>query len=206
MTIQTAKTIDRRSGEERREHAIAAVLKLAAIDSPERITTARIAKEMSLSTGAMFRHFADKDALWEAVVTWVTTNLNERFEQSEKAAASPQAALEGIFTEHIRFVRNHPGVPRLIFAELQRPDESTAKRIVRTFLDGHAKRIHGAIRRGQATGTFSQNLDPTAAAGLFIGSIQGLVMQSLVSGDPAHLDRAAPDVLHLFLRAILAKS
>lgn len=206
MTVQTTRPLDRRPGEERREHAIAAVLKLAAIGSPERITTARIAEEMGLSTGAMFRHFADKDALWEAVVTWVTTNLSQRFERSEKAAESPQAVLEGIFNEHIRFVRSHPGVPRVIFAELQRPDESTAKRIVRDFLAGYAKRILGAIQRGQAVGTFSHDLDPTAAAGLFIGSIQGLVMQSLVSGDATHLDRAAPGVLRLFLRAILVKS
>lgn len=205
MPVQSTKAIDRRTGEERREHAIAAVLKLAAIDSPERITTARIADEMGLSTGAMFRHFADKDALWEAVVTWVTTNLNERFEHAEKTAASPQVVLEGIFTEHIQFVRSHPGVPRLIFSELQRPDQSPAKRIVRTFLAGYAKRIHGAIQRGQAAGAFSPDLAPVAAAGLFIGSIQGLVMQSLVSGDPAHLDRAAPGVLRLFLRAILVK-
>lgn len=205
MSAPSTKTIDRLSGEERREHAIAAVLKLAATDAPERITTARIAAEMGLSTGAMFRHFADKDALWEAVATWVTSHLDQQFKHLEKSASSPQALIEGIFKEHIRFVRKHPGVPRLIFSELQRPDESNAKQIVRNFLAAYAKRIHKAIQRGQTNGVFALDIDRKAAAGLFIGSIQGLVMQSLVSGNPAHLDRAAPAVLRLFLRAILVK-
>lgn len=205
MPVQSTKPIDRRSGEERRAHAITAVLKLSAIDSPERITTARIAREMGLSTGAMFRHFADKDALWQAVATWVTTHLNERFDHCQKSFQSPHAILEGFFTEHIKFVRKHPGVPRLIFSELQRPDDSTAKQTMRAFLADYAERIINAIRRGQAAGIFSQKLDHRAAAGLFIGGIQGLVLQSLVSGDPAHLDRTAPGVLRLFFHAILIK-
>jgi TetR/AcrR family transcriptional regulator len=41
-----------------------------------------------------------------------------------------------------------------------------------------------------------------AAATLFIGSIQGLVMQSMLSGDISKIRQAAPGVFAIYLRGI----
>ena len=56
---------------ERRNVTIEAVIELAATTNPSEITTAAIAKHMHLTQGALFRHFPNKDAIWQAVMKWV---------------------------------------------------------------------------------------------------------------------------------------
>lgn len=196
----------RNPGPRRREQALRVVLDLAACDSPDRITTARISAAMGLSTGALFRHFPDKNALWEAVMCWATSQLEDSFARSEANLESPLGVLRAIFDGHLAFVHAHPGVPRLIFSELQRPDETAAKRVVRDFLKAYAKRLVRWIRRGQAVGEIGAGIDPAAAAALFIGSIQGLVVQSLLAADPGSLRKAAPGVRDLLFERTLAVS
>lgn len=181
------------------------VLDLAAAGPPDRITTARISEAMGLSSGALFRHFPGKDALWEAAMKWVTRRLGDLFDLCETKNASPLAVLREMFDAHLGFVQKHPGVPRLIFAELQRPDDTPAKRVVRGFLGIHSQRLAAWIRRGQAVGEIAPDLDSRAAATLYIGSIQGLVMQSLLAADPTALASAAPAIRALLFDRLLAK-
>ncbi len=201
-----ASSTTRSPGGRRREEAIGVVLDLAAAGSPDRITTARISEAMGLSSGALFRHFPGKDALWEATMDWVTARLSERFDRCETQEASALEVLRGMFDAHLQFIRTHPGVPRLIFAELQRADDSPAKRVVHRFLGIHAQRLAAWIRRGQTVGEIPPKLDPQATATLFIGSIQGLVMQSLLAGDPGTLKTAAPEIRSLIFDRLLTKS
>lgn len=103
---------------------------------------------------------------------------------------------------HIEFVSEHPGVPRMIFGELQRTEETPAKRMVQTLIQRYSKRLHGLIDKGKACGELSSTLDSEAAAVLFIGTIQGLVMQSLLLGDVEHMQRDAPRVFAIYQRGI----
>jgi TetR/AcrR family transcriptional regulator len=45
-----------------------------------------------------------------------------------------------------------------------------------------------------------------AAATLFIGSVQGLVMQALIAGDVQRIRDDAPRVLAIYLRGIRART
>ena len=103
---------------------------------------------------------------------------------------------------HIEFVAEHPGVPRMIFGELQRTEETPAKRMVQTLIQRYSERLNGLLDKGKASGELSPSLDSEAAATLFIGTIQGLVMQSLLIGDVEHMQRDAPRVFAIYQRGI----
>ncbi|MCP5534769.1 MAG: TetR/AcrR family transcriptional regulator [Akkermansiaceae bacterium] len=196
----------RRSTEERQHDTISAVIELAATDAPERLTTARIARHMGLSDAILFRHFPSKAAVWAAVMKWVTGTLEARFGKAELGADSALEVLERLFHRHIDFAHAHPGVPRLLFSELQRPDDTAAKRITREFLARHATRVRRWLEKGRASGEFRSDLDADAASTLFIGCIQGLVVQTLLSGDPDQLQRSAPGTFDLFRHSIISPS
>jgi hypothetical protein len=51
-------------------------------------------------------------------------------------------------------------------------------------------------------GEIDAELDLTAAATLFVGTIQGLVMQSLLAGDVGRIRTEAPAVLRIYLRGV----
>lgn len=188
--------------EQRRAVTVEAVLALAAEQNPSEITTAAIAQRMHLTQGALFRHFPCKEAIWQAVMEWVAEQLLARLAEAAKGAASPLAALEAMFMAHLEFAGSHPGVPRIIFGELQRAGDTPAKQMTRTLIGRYGERLRGLIEEGQGQGELAREVDPTAAATLFIGTIQGLVMQSLLSGDTARMRAEAPGVFAIYRRGI----
>lgn len=188
--------------DERRAVTVEAVVELAAEQNPGDITTAAIAKRMGLTQGALFRHFPSKDAILQAVMEWVAERLLSRVDKAAQAASSPLAALEAMFMTHIDFVASHPGVPRMLFGELQRAEDTPAKRMVRTLVSRYSERLHRLIEEGKTRGELAADLDTNAAATLFIGSIQGLVMQSLIAGDVKRMRTDAPGVFAIYRRGI----
>ena len=188
--------------DERRAVTVEAVVELAGEQTPTDITTAAIAKRMGLTQGALFRHFPNKNAILQAVMEWVAERLLGRIDKAIQGASSPLAALEAAFMAHIGFVVQHPGVPRMLFGELQRAEESAAKLMVRTMIRGYSERLRRLIEDGKAQGELAADLDADAAATLFIGSIQGLVMQSLIAGNVKGIRTNAPGVFAIYRRGI----
>ncbi|MFA7269679.1 MAG: TetR/AcrR family transcriptional regulator [Sterolibacterium sp.] len=188
--------------DERRAVTVEAVVELAAEQNPNDITTSAIAKRMGLTQGALFRHFPTKDAIWQAVMEWVAERLLARIDRAAQGIESPLAAMQAMFMSHVEFVVEHPGVPRMMFGELQRAESTPAKRMVQTLIHRYGERLHQLIEKGKASGELSSTLDNQAAATLFIGTIQGLVMQSLLAGDVERIRRDAPRVFAIYRRGI----
>lgn len=188
--------------ETRRAVTVEAVIELAAERDPGEITTAAIASHMKLTQGALFRHFPSKDAIWEAVMEWVAERLLARVDRAAAQAASPVAALQAIFLAHADFVAEHPGVPRMLFGELQRAGATPAKRLARTLLERYGERIRAWLEAGKAAGEVSAALDIDAAVTLFVGTLQGLIMQSVLAGDILRIRQDAPRVFAIYLAGI----
>ena len=188
--------------DERRAATVEAVVQLAAEHNPSDITTTAIARHMGLTQGALFKHFPTKEAILEAVMGWVAERLLARVDAAAAQAASPQAALEAMFMAHVGFVSEHPGVPRMLFGELQRAGDSVPKRMVQTLIRRYGKRLKAVIEQGKDAGELSPGLDSDAAVTMLIGMIQGLVMQSLLAGDVARIAREAPRLFAIYIRGI----
>lgn len=188
--------------DERRAATVEAVVALAAEQNPNDITTTAIAHRMGLTQGALFRHFPTKDAILQAVMSWISECLLARVDRAAATATSPVAALEAIYMTHIDFVSAHPGVPRMIFGELQQPAQTLPKQLVQALVQDYGARLRRLLEAGKTQGELAADLDLDAAAVLFIGTIQGLVMQSLLAGDVARIRRDAPGVFAIYRRGI----
>lgn len=188
--------------DERRAATVEAVVDLAAEQNPSDITTTAIAQRMGLTQGALFRHFPTKDAILQAAMTWVAERLLARVDKAAEGASSPLAALEAMFMTHIAFVSEHPGVPRMLFGELQRPGDTLPKKIVQALIRQYGDRLRRLLEAGKAKSELHAELDVEAATVLFIGTIQGLVMQSLLAEDVARIRRDAPGAFTIYRRGI----
>lgn len=192
----------RLSTEERQAEIIAAAVRLARESSPALITTGDIAEAIGVTQGAVFKHFPTKDAIWQAVMRWVRETLLQRLQAAADQAGTPLDALVAMFHAHVEFVIAHPGVPRLIFQELQQPADSSAKLEVRAVLQGYRKLLLGVLDEAIVHKQVGAELDAEAAATSFIGLIQGLVMQSMLAGRPGAMRQPSERVLALYLRGI----
>lgn len=190
------------TADERKAATVRAVLMLAAEQNPSDITTSAIAQKMGLTQGALFRHFDSKDSIMEAVMSWVADSILNRIETAAQNESSPLAALRAVFMTHIKFVFENPGVPRLLLSELQRPGITKPKEQTKIMLTGYKTKLIQILETAIARKELPPELDIKIAVVMFIGSIQGLVMQALIAGDVSLIRRDAAGVFAIYLRGI----
>lgn len=200
MTITRTKNLP---AEERRNVTVEAVIDLAGTVNPGDITTAAIAKHMQLTQGALFRHFPNKEAIWQSVMQWVTTHLMTRIDKAAAGIGEPLDAMHAMFNAHVAFVSEHPGAPRMLFTELQAEKMTPAKRLAQALMAQYAARLNDLILDAKMRGDLPTDLDVEAATVLFIGTIQGLVMQGLIAGDMGHIQAIAPRVFQIYRQGIV---
>lgn len=186
----------------RRAATIEAVVDLAGTANPSEITTAAIAGHMRLTQGALFRHFPTKEALWLAVMEWAADRMLGRLRAAAARETSPLAAMRAVFAEHFAFTVEHPGIPRLVFGELQRSGVSPAKAMARTMLQRYGAFLGELVEKGQAAGEIDAAVERESAVILFIGALQGLVMQSLLMGDPERIRERAHGAFAIYERGL----
>ena len=189
--------------EVRQAGLIEAALRLAAQRSPSDITTGDLAQAVGITQGAVFRHFASKEAIWLATLDWVSTTLMARLNAAASQATALEA-LQAVFMAHVDFVVAHPGVPRIIFQELQHAGDTPLKARVRALMLHYRQLLSRLLTQARLDKTIASNTDLTSATVLFIGSIQGLVMQSMLSDNVAGMAVSAPGVYDLYQRGLLA--
>lgn len=192
--------------ETRQAEIVAAALRLAQDNSPAAITTTDLAVAVGLSQGALFKHFPSKEAVWLAAMAWVTEHLLHSLNEAALQASAPLDALRKVFDAHVDFVVTYPGVPRVIFHELQQPVDSPVKQQVRSLMQRYRQLLLGLLKSAVQRGDVAADLDAAAAATLFMGIVQGLVMQSMLSGQIPAMRAEAPRVFHLYLCGIRSQS
>ena len=192
--------------EVRRAGLVVAALRLAAHRNPADITTADLARTVGITQGAVFRHFASKEAIWLTVLDWTTDTLLAQLRHAaaghDEVPLPPLQALQAIFVAHVDFVTTHPGVPRVIFQELQHAQETPLKARVRGLMQQYRTLVMDMLQRAQAQNLLVAGTDIQAAAVLFLGAVQGLVLQALFSGQVQSMSVQAPAVFAIYLRGI----
>lgn len=199
-------TNPRQSTESRQAEIIATMVRLSAERSPADITTTDIAKAMQVTQGALFRHFASREAIRLAVVEWIEEGLMAELMAAKASSPDALTALKAMFMAHVGFAKAHPGAPRLIFGELQQPAESPVKQRVQQIMQRYRQTLSQTLAAAIAAQLIRTDVDCQSASALFLGAIQGLVIQSMLSGNTEQMEQQAVGVLELYLAGLGVKS
>lgn len=70
--------------------------------------------------------------------------------------------------------------------------------MTRSLLENYATRLRRILTAGVAEGALRPDLDIEAAATLYLGMVQGLVVQHLLHGDSARMRADAPRVFAIY--------
>lgn len=119
-----------------------------------------------------------------------------------KGEMSPMAALQTLFMSRLEFETSHPCVARMLCGELKQVGPTPAKTIAQSVIRDHSERLARELEAAKASGQVPRDTDLPAAARLFIGATQGLVLQSLLSGEIESIRANTPEILKILLRAV----
>ncbi|MGE5093624.1 MAG: TetR/AcrR family transcriptional regulator [Betaproteobacteria bacterium] len=189
----------RLSSEQRQTGIVAAVLALARERGPDAITTQAIAERIGVTQGAIFRHFPDKEAIWLAVFSWVRQALGEVLDAAMRTGGSPLGKIERAFHGHVAFIAANPGVPRVVFHELQYLGDTPVGHEVRAMINAYRDRLALLFRQAKSAGELPRSLDAAIAPIVLIGAVQSLVIQASIAGDEAGMEASARKIFPLLL-------
>ncbi len=190
---------------ERQEEIIQAALDLAAKHGVESVTTQDMADELGLTQGAIFRHFPTKDDIWLAAIHWVRGRLMKVVGAAATKGINPLDALEKMFFAHVSFIAKHPAIPRMVFSDQLLRRDTRLKVLIQEILTGYEGKIADLLAQAKAVGLARQDVDEDSAATLFIGMIQGLVLQSSIFGGRRSLLEEAKKVFPIYLVGIQSR-
>jgi AcrR family transcriptional regulator len=192
----------RMSSEDRQSEIIRVAVELAAEKDVSSVTTQDMADAMQLTQGAIFRHFTSKDEIWLAVMHWIQKSLMAVLSKAAANASDPLDAIERMFLAHVSFISKHPAIPRILFSELQNKKSGKMRHLIQEIMSGYEGRIAGLLEDAKAQSLVDAGLDSKSAAVLYIGMIQGLVMQVSIFGGKRSLLQEAAKTFPIFLHGI----
>ena len=106
-------TAARKTSEERRREIADAAIKIIGERGLREFTAARLAEEVGIRDGTIFRHFKDMNEITRAMLD----RLQELIEAAPQSTGDPLARLETFVVSRLRSVAANPGIQSLIFSD-----------------------------------------------------------------------------------------
>tara|TARA_B110000503_G_scaffold8833_1_gene12017 strand:+ start:10571 stop:11155 length:585 start_codon:yes stop_codon:yes gene_type:complete len=142
-----------------------------------RITTAALAKRVGVSEAALYRHFASKAQMFDALIEFVEDTVFSRAKMIQQQELSALAQCQQILTLLLTFVERNAGISRILTGEaLTGENERLAGRVNQLFekLETQLKQIlrEAEIREGLRTQD-----SPSSTANLLLAIAEGRIRQ-----------------------------
>lgn len=112
--IETQK-IEKRTVKERRQQVLTVLIHMLHSErGMERITTARLAKEVGVSEAALYRYFPSKTKMFEALIEHIENTLLSRITASMRNETQTMNRIHDILQTILDFARKNPGLTRIL--------------------------------------------------------------------------------------------
>jgi len=153
----------------RRERLIDAARRVFAAQGFEKASMDDIAGAAGAGKPTLYRYFASKDALFEAVFVDALDALDDRLSAAEGASGDPQEALHGMVAALVPLFREHVAALRT-FSDSATPVDRSRRRILRQRASVIEARLSAVLARGRRAGTF-RHTDDALTARLIYGMV-----------------------------------
>jgi len=167
----------RKSAEDRKAEIVDACLVLAYRLGPDRMTTGDVAREVGLTQAGIFRHFASKQALWQAVAEAITVRLTAAWDRALASDAPAEARLRALIGAQFDQISAMPAMPAILFSRELNVDNHALREAIRACLMSFQAHVVALLEQMRRDGRLRPGLAPEDAAVFLISLIQGLAIR-----------------------------
>lgn len=157
----------------RREQIVGAVLRIISEEGIGSLTTTALARDIGVTSGALFRHFDTRDEILEETVRYVAEAVNRTFPDP---SLPPAERLYRLATSRIEALTSQPGIGWFLHSDqaaLSLPPAAVAH------LGDCARRTHafvlGALKDGVGVGSIRGDIPAEHLLVMFLGTIHAFV-------------------------------
>ncbi|MGD8925497.1 MAG: nucleoid occlusion factor SlmA [Thioalkalispiraceae bacterium] len=161
-----------------RRQQILETLALQLEQSPgQTITTAQLAKAVGVSEAALYRHFASKAKMYDALIEFIEDSvftLVNRILDEEKSAIK---RCEKTLTMILAFAQKNPGLTRLLMGDILVGETERLRKRIDKFFERLETQLKQILREGEASNELARSNLVSAQASLLVSVVQGRIAQ-----------------------------
>lgn len=189
----------------RQKQIVSAARKLIVKFGSEHVTVRKMAKEIGVSEGAIYRHFKSKRDILSFLIDDIENTLVADLKNSYSPDLSTLENLERVMINHMSTIEQKKGVSFQVIAEIISLGDKKLNKKIYNVINKYIGCIRDMLSEGVNAGIIRQDIDIDAAATLLFGMTQGLVNIWALSNYSFDPQQKYASLWHIFCEAIVSR-
>lgn len=173
----------RKTTEIRREEILRAALFIVEQQGLDNLNTNAIAAVIQLVPSAIYRHFKNKEEIIAALIDFIGERLQQNLQQATTQEGTALERLKSLFELHVKLLQEEPSIPRILYSLISSERNQELKKKMLAEIDAYVYETKKLLLQGKKAGEINPAVDVAAAAMMFLGMIQPLVILSQENKD-----------------------
>jgi TetR/AcrR family transcriptional regulator len=142
-----------------------------------RITTSALAKRVGVSEAALYRHFASKAQMYDALIEFVEETVFSRAKMIQQQELSALAQCQQILTLLLTFVERNAGISRILTGEALTGENERLGSRVNQFFEKLETQLKQILREAEIREGLRTQDTPSSTANLLLAIAEGRIRQ-----------------------------
>ena len=174
----TAATRKRPPPGERRKQILETLARMLEKPGSERITTAALAAELAVSEAALYRHFASKAQMFEALIDFIESSVFGLINQIGEREPPGRARAARIVAMVLQFGEKNPGMARVMVGDALVFEHERLQQRMNQFFD----KLDAALRQSLRDGALADAAEPATLTPDADARVRASVLTAFVAG------------------------
>lgn len=161
----------------RRQQILESLAHMLEVCPGERITTARLAKEVGVSEAALYRHFPSKTKMFEGLIEFIEETIFSRIGLILKEGGHAVSQCETILGLLLTFTERNPGLTRILTGDALAGETERLRTRVAQFYDRLEIQLKQILREAELQEGIRPVVPVAIAVNLMLASAEGKISQ-----------------------------
>ncbi|WP_101758568.1 nucleoid occlusion factor SlmA [Oceanicoccus sp. KOV_DT_Chl] len=161
----------------RRQQILECLAHMLEVSPGERITTARLAKEVGVSEAALYRHFPSKSKMFEGLIEFIEETIFTRIAMIIKEEDQAIVRCEKILGLLLAFSERNPGITRILNGDALAGETERLRARMVQFFDRVETQLKQILREAEINEGIRPTVPMAIAANLLMATVEGRICQ-----------------------------
>jgi len=161
----------------RRQQILEALAHMLEASPGERITTAKLAKEVGVSEAALYRHFPSKSKMFEGLIEFIEDTLFSRINMIVKEEQQAAVRCEKILALLLAFTERNPGITRILTGDALAGETERLRTRVAQLFDRLETQLKQILREAEINEGIRTAIPVAVAANMLLAAAEGRICQ-----------------------------
>lgn len=162
---------------DRQMELISAAGKILTASGVSGLTIKNLSKEMGFSESAVYRHFASKQEIIVAMLSFLAANMEERFEVELSTDLPADEKLAALMRSQVNFFATNPHFVVAVFSDGLMEESGPVNQAILRIMQVKKLSLAGVIAEGQQRGVIVKEVPPEQLLHIVMGAFRLLMFK-----------------------------